>query len=205
MDKYVTSYIEVNPSIFEKISISQKKKYAESIQKIKLNAVNIDVEQSTNKDVVYEILDYNCIYCKKFHHETSGWIKKNTEYKIHYIQLPIISDSSFFISKLFLEVGYISKSKQQELHEKLMLNSKHISEQYFHTILESIGLDVSEVKKVASVNGIDIKLKETIQLAKYIGITGTPAFIKDNNIIIGSQNRMNFLKFINKSSFTNQI
>ena len=204
LDEYVERYIEKNPNLYKKISFSFQKNYIHNIQKIKSNVVNIYYEQATKKKIVYELLDYNCIYCKKFHREISGWIKDNTDYEIIYIQLPIISESSFLISKLFLAVGYISKLKQQELHNNLMKREEYISEKDLYNIIENIGLDIIDVKKIALANNIDENLKETIQLSRSIGITGTPAFIKDNSIIIGGRNKMNFLKFLNKPALVNQ-
>lgn len=205
LDQYVLNYIEVNPNIFEQISKRQQKSYSRNVEQIKLNAVQLENKPNYSKAVVYELLDYNCIYCKKFHNKTATWIAENTDYEIQYIQLPIISDSSFLISKLFIATGYLSKKKQTELHELLMQFNGYMSEESLYEIITALGLDVQALEELAEDNGIEKSLKEVILLAQKIGVTGTPAFIKDNNLLIGSRNRIDFLKFLNKQPTGGQI
>ncbi len=191
----IESYIKENPQlIMDTLESYRVKELARIEEDAKEKAA--DLSESFKKDtthpftgnkdgdiVVVEFFDYNCGYCKKALAGVQKLIKADDNIKIVFIDLPILGESSTLASKWSLAAQ--EQGKYFEFHQALMNHRGQKVESELETLAETIGLDVEKLKTDVQDPKIDKMLSENKTLAESLGISGTPGFIIENEVIRG--------------------
>ena len=193
----IKKYILENPEvIIQSLQNYEKKKEEEDLKSRKdfINE-NLSIIQKTDgfiydgnensEIIIVEFFDYNCGYCKKAHNEIKKLLKDNENIKVVYKNLPILSERSAFFAQLSLAVGLESQEDFLKFHDFIYNSSARINENKINKFLKSIGLNPKKIFKVSESDEIKSMIQNNVYLAEKIGITGTPAFLIDKEIISG--------------------
>lgn len=133
---------------------------------------------------VYEFFDYNCTYCKKVTGDLMAAIKKDGNTAIRFIEFPILAESSFEAARAALAAK--RQGKYTEFHVALMELSGRLSSDRIMEVAKKAGLDTDQLKKDMEDEAISAHLKRNVELARLIGVTGTPAFIIGDHFVPGA-------------------
>jgi len=133
---------------------------------------------------IFEFFDYNCGYCKKVAEDVLETAKKDGNTRVKFIEFPILSESSFTAAKAALASE--RQGKYIDFHMALMSLEGKITEPQIMAAAEKIGLDVAQLKKDMEDKAIADSLKENVEMARMVGVTGTPAFIIGNHFLPGA-------------------
>ena len=192
--KIARDYMVANPEILIEMSNGLKAKQEQAQASQLKDAAQIAIELQdqilNDKDTpfigpadakiaVIEFFDYNCIYCSRVAPELKVIMKNNPDIKFVFKEMPIFEDN-FPTSKLAAQLANkVLQEKGNEAYLKYhdaIYETKHFEGE----------LTVADVEKAAKLVGVDPKLKtnkykdkidNNVELAKKIGIHGTPAFI----------------------------
>ena len=192
--KIARDYMVANPEILIEMSNGLKAKQEQAQVSQLKDAAQIAIELQdqilNDKDTpfigpadakiaVIEFFDYNCIYCSRVAPELKVIMKNNPDIKFVFKEMPIFEDN-FPTSKLAAQLANkVLQEKGNEAYLKYhdaIYETKHFEGE----------LTVADVEKAAKLVGVDPKLKpnqykdkidNNMELAKKIGIHGTPAFI----------------------------
>lgn len=192
--KIARDYMVANPEILIEMSNGLKAKQEQAQASQLKDAAQIAIELQdqilNDKDTpfigpadakiaVIEFFDYNCIYCSRVAPELKVIMKNNPDIKFVFKEMPIFEDN-FPTSKLAAQLANkVLQEKGNEAYLKYhdaIYETKHFEGE----------LTVADVEKAAKLVGVDPKLKpnqykdkidNNMELAKKIGIHGTPAFI----------------------------
>ena len=111
-----------------------------------------------------------------------------------FVEFPILSKHSYIAAKAALA------SKKQELyndfHLSLMNTKGRINEEKIFSIAKKIGLDVNQLTIDMSDLKIEKQLMQNRDIAKLLGLNGTPAFIIGDTIYAGALDINNLKKMI---------
>lgn len=119
--------------------------------------------------VLYEFMDYQCGYCKKFVKSVDAHKDK---IKVVYIDLPVLGK----VSEIAAQVAMASviQGKYLEMHHGLMNHKGKLSEKAIFDIAKKNGLDVNKLKTDMKSEAVINQIKYNFNLARSVGATGTP-------------------------------
>ncbi len=197
VETIVREYLLANPEILnEMIAELQKREEMASSDKAKSGiAGNSDalyndgfsyVAGNPNGDVtVIEFFDYRCGYCKKVRDEIVQLIDQDKGVRVILKEFPILSAVSHEAAK----AAVASLKQGGDLYWKFhqaMLSTDSLDRETIYEVAAAQGIDVSRLKKDMEAPEIEQHLQKTHELAKAIGIDGTPAFIVGDKLAPGA-------------------
>ncbi len=189
-------YILNNPEIIIKsLNDFEKKKEVEVLnqQKEFLISNNILIQSPDynlfrgnpdGKKIIVEFFDYNCGYCKRAHKEIVNLLDENSDIKVIYKNLPILSNQSTYLAKLSLALGQKSKSLFLEFHDYIF-KLKKIDQKSIKLFFINKKIDFENIQILSQNEDINLKLEQNLEIANKIGISGTPAYVIENELISG--------------------
>ena len=198
VEKMIENYIAANPkAIIDSLQEMQKREHEEMLKQAQKNIHDKkDVLQgkgseivpfSGNKDgdvVIVTFLDYRCGYCKTTNRELKELIKKDANVKVLFKEFPILGPQSKNLAQMALAVYLIDNSKYMDFHNALM-DSNEFDDKSIDAIFTKLNLDRAKVMEHMKDARIQKELDNVVNLAGEIGVLGTPAFIINDELMIG--------------------
>jgi protein-disulfide isomerase len=128
------------------------------------------------KVAVIEFFDYNCGYCKQVASDVERLVKENKD-KVKFVfkELPILADSSKVAARYALAAN--KQGKYWEFHSLVMLHQGPMDESYLNSAAKDAGVDLDKLKKDIDSPEIIDELSKTVDLARALGVRGTPFFV----------------------------
>ena len=209
LDEEIKDFILKNPEIIiESLQKFEAKKENEKKleNKNKINTLRDQIYSSeslfegnklSNKTIV-EFFDYNCSYCKKAHLDLKKIISDDKNIKVIYKNYPILSENSLKLAKYALIISEIDKKKFVKFHNLILTNKGMINDEVLNSILSKLDIDKNYLEKKIDDEEINQKLKNDIDLARNLGLRGTPAFIISDEIFFGYINKEDMVSIINQ-------
>ena len=158
------------------------------------NDKNIPWQGEENASVILiEFFDYNCGYCKKSLDAITNILKSHNNIKVSFRDYPILSTTSTSAAKAALAAQ--KQGKYFNFHSNLMKFQGNLTEEEIFNIAKSSGLKIKQLKLDMDDPERAAIIKDTHDLAKSLGIRGTPTFLINGKIFAGAldENRLKFL------------
>lgn len=135
-----------------------------------------------------EFFDYNCGFCKRALSDKLALLKDDAKLKIVLKELPILGPGSLEAAKVSIAVRMQDPSgeKYLEFHQKLLASSVAANRANALAVAQSIGLDVVRLEVDMESDEATATLNESRNLARALGINGTPAYVTANKVITGA-------------------
>lgn len=195
VQKIVETYLREHPeTILESVESFQKKKYEEQLAQQKeslkthresLHDADAPSAGNPKGDVtVVEFFDYNCGYCKRALPDVLHLIESDKNVRVVLRDLPILGETSLLAAKWALAAHL--QGKYFDFHKALMSHNGPIDTGALERIGKTVGLDVEKLRKDAEGEDVKKRLDKDGEIARSIGITGTPAFIVNDDIARGA-------------------
>lgn len=194
IQRVIRNYIEENPGLimesFERFRTQQEvEKQKQATLKIAEYQDYFDspsvphVGSENPKVTVVEFFDYNCGYCKRALPDVQISLKKNDDVKFVFMEMPILAESSK-VAAQWAEAAH-KQGKYFEFHTALMEKPSAKDEILFKKIAKEVGLNFDQLKKDANSDSVKDAIEKSMQIARDIGISGTPAFIINGKLYPG--------------------
>ncbi len=193
----IRSYLLENPEvIFEAIQILEERRNVAGQQAdrdlVQANAAALFndgfsfVGGNPDGDVtVVEFLDYRCGYCKRAHPEIQELLDRDPNVRLVVKEFPILGPDSVKAGKMALAALQLDPDGYARLGDELMNYQGNLTEQVAYRIAGETGYDIADLKELANSTEIDDRLNENYQLARALGLQGTPAFVVGTEVIRG--------------------
>lgn len=143
---------------------------------------------------IVEFFDYKCPYCKRAVGDIMAAADEDGNVRLVFKEFPILSDESELAAKAAMAA--MSQNKYMELHLALMASQGGLSEERIMRIAEDAGLDVDRLRQDMEDPGIDAAIERTQDLARTIGIEGTPAFVIGSQLVPGAVSKERLLEVV---------
>jgi protein-disulfide isomerase len=194
VDQAIETYIQNNPDkIIQSLEQHQQdqmaeraRQEAENLEKniAYLSAENHPTAGNAQGDVtVVEFFDYNCGYCKRAFQDLQILLESDENVNIVFVEMPILGPSSLLTAKWSLAAA--KQDKYFDYHAALMKFSGKKNEQSLSAVAESAGLDVQQLKLDAQSPEISEQIQKNVEIARQIGVNGTPGFVINGEIFKG--------------------
>ncbi len=202
-DKIVTivkKFLKENPEFIKstldnyKITLENQTKQ-EAIKLLK-GIKNPGVFRKQADVTIYEFFDYNCGYCKSVVKTIMDVLSVDKKINFVFVEFPILSEQSYIAAKAALA------SKKQGLynqfHLSLMKIKGRVDKEKVFSTAKKVGLDIDKLKLDMINPEIEQNLMKNREIAKLLGLNGTPAFIIGDIIYPGALKSNNLKEIIKK-------
>ena len=131
-----------------------------------------------------EFFDYNCPYCRRVAPTMTQLMADDPQLRVAYKEFPILGPNSLLAAKAALAAR--RQDKYVAFHERLMDRKGTVDEKFILSAAAQTGLDVDRLKTDMKAPEIAAAIQKNIQLARALGINGTPGFVIGDQIIPGA-------------------
>ncbi|MEE2745439.1 MAG: DsbA family protein [Pseudomonadota bacterium] len=176
------------PEIVREASLILEMKEKSAQTKLGLESIQNDLSKGDNTPIlgnpkgdvtIIEFLDYNCGYCKRAAKIVKKIIDRDPQVRVALYELPILSKNSIFAASAALAAR--EQKKYKELHWALMDLGK-VNRSTTLNAAKQIGLDINKLTKDMQSQRVKLHISKSMNIAKALGIRGTPTFIIGNVI-----------------------
>jgi len=148
-----------------------------------------------NGDVtLVEFFDYRCGYCKRVYPTVKKVLAEDAGVRLVFKEFPILGPESIFASRAALAARW--QGKYVQFHDALMKSKGQLPERKVLAIASSVGVDTDVLHRdmTSRASEIDQIIQRNLDLAKDLGVTGTPGFVVKDAVIKGA---IDFASFSN--------
>ena len=132
---------------------------------------------------VIEFFDYNCGYCKQALPDIQAAVRDDGNLRVVFKEMPILGPASRTAAAWALAAH--RQGKYFEYHVALMAHKGPKNAGQLARLAKDTGLDVKRMKKDIAGGEIEKELGRVMEIAREIGVSGTPAFIVGRTFIPG--------------------
>ena len=133
---------------------------------------------------IVEFFDYNCGYCKRAFPDIMKLTQKNPDVRVVFKEFPILGPASEQAARVALASK--GDGKYFAIHQGLLNARGSVSGGALSSLIEKHGLNADEIVTRGKNKDIDAHIKDVRNLAQSLGVSGTPAFIIDNQLFSGA-------------------
>jgi protein-disulfide isomerase len=141
------------------------------------------VANPNGKVTVVEFFDFRCGYCKQIAPEVVKLIAANPDVRFVFKDFPIFGAES--IEAAAIAQAARGEGKYLPLYSQF-LQAQDLTEADMRRIVSAEGLDFDALRKKAMDPAISDHMQSTHDLAKTIGLDGTPQFVIDGEVVQGA-------------------
>ncbi len=194
MGGVIKEYLMENPKVIFDAIEAYRNEQEEQAQKQAEEKIGDNIAALTDADApsvgnpngdvtVVEFFDYNCGYCKRALPDIQAAIKGDDNLRVVFKEMPILGPTSKTAAEWALAAH--KQGKYFEYHIALMEHKGPKEEAQLAKLAKDSGLDVEQMKKDLDSGEIEKELNQVMEVAREIGVSGTPAFIVGKTFIPG--------------------
>jgi protein-disulfide isomerase len=135
-----------------------------------------------------EFFDYNCGYCKRALGDMQAMIKDDPNLRVVLKEFPILGPGSVEAAQVAIAVRMQDPGGEKyfAFHQALLGGRAHADKVIALAAAKDAGLDMARLDQ--DMNSAEVKdtLTETTQLARNLGISGTPGYVIGDTIVPGA-------------------
>jgi protein-disulfide isomerase len=196
----VKDYLVSNPEIFVEIQSALEAKMAkEDAEKTRALVAEYakdifrhpDAPVAGNPDgdiTIVEFFDYNCGYCKRGFADVAKLIESDKNVRFVFKEFPILRDESEQAARVALAARL--QGKYWEVHRELIGTKGLVNEAVALKAAEGLGLDMVKLKADMESPVVKGELERVKELARKMGINGTPHFLVGDRPIGGAPDNL---------------
>lgn len=198
VEKIIGEYLRANPEIIlDSIRLMQERERAQESERgaaniatyreLILNDPTSPIGGNPKGDVtIVEFFDYNCTYCKRVFPTIKKLLKEDKNIRFVFKEFPILSPGSELAARAALAAWRQDKTKYWQVHSEFIRLKGRFTESRILRLAKKMGFDPIQLKKDMNSASMSKIIAGNRQLARQLGITGTPGFVIGNEIVPGA-------------------
>ncbi|MBV1887629.1 MAG: DsbA family protein [Parvibaculaceae bacterium] len=140
-----------------------------------------------NGDVsIVEFFDYNCGYCKQAMDAVMEVVEADGNIRLVLKEFPILSESSTIASEMAVAALKQGNDKYLTFHKLLMENKGKLTDDKLTDLATESGLNLVQLQKDMKADDVQATIEESYNLARAIGVRGTPGFVIGEKLYPGA-------------------
>lgn len=133
---------------------------------------------------IVEFSDYRCPYCRRSHPDVRRLLAEDSSLRLVAKELPILGPGSVVMARAALAAQ--RQGKWQAANDRLIAFQGEPTEAAVVGTLVAIGLDEAKLRRDMADPSVAAQLQANLQLARMIGVSGTPAFVIGGQLQAGA-------------------
>jgi protein-disulfide isomerase len=199
-ERIIREYLISNPEVLQEAIAELEKRQAAAEAEKHQTAVKDNAQALFNSDrhVVVgnpkgdvnfvEFFDYNCGYCKRAMTDMFELMKDDPKLRVVLKEFPVLGPASVEAARIGVAVRMQDKSgkKYLDFHQKLLSGRGQVDKARAITAAKEAGLDVARIERDLGSAEVRLSLEESFDLAKKLGLNGTPSYVIGGNVVVGA-------------------
>lgn len=189
IEAIVHDYILAHPEIIpEAINGMQSRDVA---RLLKSNRVEIEtpfpgaVAGNPKGDVtLVEFFDYACPYCRAAHADIAKLVAADPKLRIVYRDFPVLSEASGEAAMAALSAA--KQGKYAAFHDRMFETPGKVDHERTVALVRAAGLNEARTAADLTNAALKVEIKKNLDLARALGVTGTPTFVVGDKILSGA-------------------
>ena len=145
---------------------------------------------------VVEFFDYQCQYCRRVVPSLQALLAEDQDLKVVFKEFPILGEASVTAARAALAAR--EQDRYLPFHFALM-SARDLSLDNIMTLAEGVGLDSERLVSDMQSPAIETRLQANLELARELGIEGTPAFVVGDELIPGAVDKTRLAQLIEEA------
>ncbi len=135
-----------------------------------------------------EFFDYNCGFCKRALADLIGLMQAEPKLRVVLKEFPVLGQASNEAARVAIAVRMqdATGARYLEFHQRLLSSRGPINTSSAVAIAREIGFDIARLEQDMASDEVRVTLEENFNLAKALGINGTPSYVIGENVVIGA-------------------
>lgn len=207
----VEDYIRKNPTVI--VEAIQQWNYDQRVAQM-LPAINVyrgwlerspDYPVMGNPDgdiTIVEFFDYRCGFCKRHYPVIRSIVEQDGNIRYVTRQFPLKDQPGQPALSMIAARAALAAHKQglyEEFHHAMIQEPSSYDEARIYAVAGSVGLNVTQLRQDMGDPLITKNIRNTVDLAKDIGFSGTPAYIIGDQVVMGAQGPQAMLDAIERA------
>ncbi len=178
--EYILSHPEILPQAMENLRSQELGKVVEQNRAVIETPVGDAWEGAADADVtLVEFYDYACGYCRAAIADIDRLLAEDKKLKVVYRDMPVLGEDSVEAARLSVAAALAGKFGQ--MHKPLYAKGRPTPDA-LAAVRKDIGLDKNAVANPA----VDQELAKNLQLQRQLDLSGTPAWVVGNKVLVGA-------------------
>lgn len=135
---------------------------------------------------VVEFFDYNCGYCRRALADMDEIIADNDDVRFVMKEIPVLGPDSEAAQRISYAFLRVAPEKYEDFHRALMGSGNRANEETARAVAAALGVDDATLNKAIRDFPAEEVLDKHYELARAIGVNGTPAYIIGDTLIPGA-------------------
>lgn len=199
VDTLIENYLMGDPTILQRMNdkLQQQTAIAQrAAEKEEIDAHYADLFQSPDGVVLgnpkgdvtlVEMFDYNCVYCRRALPDMAQLIADDPNLRIILKQFPILSQGSVDAARVAYLVSQDPKINYWDFHQKLFsMRAGEVGADQALQVASDLGGNRGELMLDMNAPRINSMIQKNYDLAKALGIGGTPSYVIGDEMIAGA-------------------
>ena len=136
------------------------------------------------KVTIVEFFDPRCPYCRGLESSMADWLRQDSSIRLVYKDLPILGPPSVLGSRALLAAR--RQGGYAKLRETIMAGPPDLTEAMLRSYAQQLGLDWGRMQQDMRDPAVQQRIDSNVELAKLLGIEGTPGFVVGDRLVVGS-------------------
>ncbi|MEM6383729.1 MAG: DsbA family protein [Pseudomonadota bacterium] len=133
-----------------------------------------------------EFLDYNCGFCKRAHADVLALIESEPNLRVLVKDFPVLGPGSLEAARVAIAFRQSGGDMLAFIDTMMAQTDRRADATLATEVALSLGADQGELETLATDDAILEGISASYGLAELLGITGTPAFVVGNELIMGA-------------------
>lgn len=144
--------------------------------------------------VVVEFSDYRCPHCRRANEAMRAVLADSPDVQLIVREFPVLGEQSMLAAQLALGVNALHGSAAyHELHDRLFAIGGQVNPAWISDYASEKGWDLSQLEESMKSEAVVAEIRQTEELARAIGVQGTPYFIIGDTLAPGALTREQIL------------
>jgi protein-disulfide isomerase len=135
-----------------------------------------------------EFFDYSCGYCKRALPDMLALLRDDPKLKIALKEFPILGPGSAEAATVSVAVRMQDSDgkKYMAFHQQLLGGPGPVNKERALAAAKDQGLDMNRLEQNMASDEVGATIRENMNLARALGITGTPGYVIGNDVVLGA-------------------
>ncbi|MBV8840450.1 MAG: DsbA family protein [Alphaproteobacteria bacterium] len=146
----------------------------------------VDLGDAHGDVALVEFFDYNCGFCRRALPDLLTLLKDDPKLKVVLKEFPILGPGSVDAARVAIAVRMQDPEKYLAFHKSLLANPGPVNKERALAAAKDQGLDIARIEADMTSAEVSQTLNESIKLAGALGISGTPGYVIDKDVVVGA-------------------
>lgn len=185
--EYILAHPEILPEAMENLRKKETdKQIAATGDKLEVAFPGAVMGNPNGTVTLVEFTDFACTYCRQSMADVEALIAANPDLKVVIRELPIIASTSADAARWGLAAA--QQGKYPEFH-KAMFAAGRTDAISIEAAARAVGLDLDRARKFIDDPKVKAELAGNLELARQLGIDGTPSWVVGEQLLSGAVGR----------------